>query len=145
MSPDGEHKGDRKMSRRVWILACALSTMGWSAIGAAEREPSAAPVRWAKAGPGGAPGFMRHVQPLLAKMGCSGRACHGSFQGQGGFRLSLFGSEPKMDYEALDKDPKGSRVDLKEPENSLTLLKATKELSHKGGKRFEKDSWQYRL
>src|SRR5687767_9600595 len=35
------------------------------------------------------PDFQRHVVPLLGRLGCSGRACHGSFQGQGGFRLSL--------------------------------------------------------
>src|SRR5438876_6519616 len=131
------------MPRKVWITACAILLSVTSAR--AETESVSAPERWAAAGPGGEPGFTRHVQPMLAKMGCSGRACHGSFQGQGGFRLSLFGSDPKMDVEALVKDPKGARVDLKEPENSLALLKATKETSHKGGKRFEKDSWQYRL
>jgi hypothetical protein len=31
------------------------------------------------------------VGPLLGRLGCNGRACHGSFQGQGGFQLSLFG------------------------------------------------------
>ena len=29
------------------------------------------------------------------------RACHGSFQGRGGFRLSLLGFDPAADYEAL--------------------------------------------
>ena len=37
------------------------------------------------------PDFRRHVVPLLGRLGCNGRACHGSFQGQGGFMLSLFG------------------------------------------------------
>ena len=37
------------------------------------------------------PSFRRHVVPLASKLGCSGRECHGSFQGRGGFQLSLFG------------------------------------------------------
>ena len=47
------------------------------------------------------PSFRRHVVPLLGKLGCNGRACHGSFQGRGGFRLSLFGYDFKLDHEAL--------------------------------------------
>jgi len=39
--------------------------------------------RWAEDGPGGEPDFTRHVVPLLGKVGCTNRACHGSFQGQG--------------------------------------------------------------
>ena len=37
----------------------------------------------------------------MGRLGCNGRACHGSFQGQGGFRLSLFGYDFKADHEAL--------------------------------------------
>ena len=37
------------------------------------------------------PNFRRHVVALLGRLGCNGRSCHGSFQGQGGFRLSMFG------------------------------------------------------
>ena len=33
------------------------------------------------------PDFQRHISPLLGRLGCNGRACHGSFQGQGGFTL----------------------------------------------------------
>ena len=47
------------------------------------------------------PDFQRHVLPLMGRLGCNGRACHGSFQGQGGFRLSLFGYDFKVDHEAL--------------------------------------------
>src|SRR5690349_19235996 len=45
--------------------------------------------------------FRRHVSPILGRLGCNGRACHGSFQGQGGFRLSLFGYDFRADHEAL--------------------------------------------
>ncbi len=138
------------MLRRVWILSSALLALGVPSLLGAEPaqkpvEIAAAATRWGTEGPGGVPGFTRHVQPLLAKMGCSNRACHGSFQGQAGFRLSLFGSDPKFDHNALVKDPKGARVDVKEPDESLALLKATQQMSHKGGKRFAVDSWQHRM
>src|SRR5262245_60816615 len=57
------------------------------------------------------PDFQRHILPLMGRLGCNTRACHGSFQGQGGFRLSLFGYDFKMDHEALMKEGSG-RVDV---------------------------------
>ena len=47
------------------------------------------------------PDFQHHVVPLLGRLGCNGRACHGSFQGKGGFRLSLFGYDFAMDHREL--------------------------------------------
>lgn len=90
------------------------------------------------------PDFQKHVVPLLGRLGCNGRACHGSFQGQGGFRLSLFGYDFKMDHENLTKG-EAPRVDLEEPAESLMLLKPTLGMSHKGGKRIEPESWQHRV
>jgi hypothetical protein len=138
------------MRSKVWTLACAAVTLGfagvaWAAPGGEAVEVTPAHVRWSADGSGGVPAFLRNVQPLLGKMGCSNRACHGSFQGQNGFRLSLFGSDPKLDFEELVKDEDGRRVDLKDPEGSLALMKATKEISHKGGQRFEVGSWAHRM
>lgn len=90
------------------------------------------------------PSFQRHVLPLMGRTGCNGRSCHGSFQGQGGFRLSLFGYDFKADHEALLKSEK-PRVDLQDIPESLMLLKATLETPHKGGKRIEVDGWEYKL
>ena len=45
--------------------------------------------------------FIRDVEPALTKAGCNMGACHGSFQGRGGFRLSLLGFDPTFDYDAL--------------------------------------------
>ena len=59
------------------------------------------------------PDFQRHVMPLLGKLGCNGRACHGSFQGRGGFRLSLFGYDFEMDHKGLSE-----RIDVNKPEDS---------------------------
>src|SRR5437870_1351112 len=89
--------------------------------------------------------FERHVVGLLGKFGCSAGACHGSFQGKGGLRLSLFGSEPAKDYLALTRGGGGRRVNLAEPDQSLVLLKATGRVPHGGGKRFAADSWQARV
>lgn len=94
------------------------------------------------------PDFQRHVVPLLGRLGCNGRACHGSFQGQGKFTLSLFGYDFAADHAALtavSSTRAGSqRVDLKNPANSFILLKPTEAIEHGGGERFTKDSWQYR-
>ena len=47
--------------------------------------------RFASADVSETPSFQKHVVPLLSRLGCNGRACHGSFQGRGGLRLSPFG------------------------------------------------------
>ena len=90
------------------------------------------------------PSFQRHVIPLMGRLGCNGRACHGSFQGQGGFRLSLFGYDFEADHAALLKGD-APRADVKRPERSLILEKPTLKIPHKGGKRFEPGSWEYHL
>ncbi len=90
------------------------------------------------------PSFQRHVLPLMGRLGCNGRACHGSFQGQGGFRLSLFGYDFTTDHDALTKGD-NPRVDLEVAADSLMLQKPTLGTEHKGGKRMEVDSWQYRV
>ncbi len=104
----------------------------------------------APAGPAGAAeparvDFERHVASLLGKHGCSAGACHGSFQGKGGLRLSLFGHDPGQDYQALTRDALGRRVSVGDPESSLVLLKASGQVPHGGGKRFDRGSWQYRV
>lgn len=90
------------------------------------------------------PNFQKHISPLLGRLGCNGRACHGSFQGQGGFMLSLFGYDFDVDHKAL-LDEKAERVNLKSPLESLILTKPVDDSMHEGGKRFEKDGWEYRV
>jgi hypothetical protein len=94
------------------------------------------------------PDFQRHVVPLLGRLGCNGRACHGSFQGRGGMRLSLFGYDFGMDHAALTAPATMSdeqRSDLRATEKSLILQKPTLGIDHEGGKRFGEGSWQYNL
>lgn len=90
------------------------------------------------------PDFQRHVVPLFGRMGCNGRACHGSFQGRGGFRLSLFGYDFALDHGSLASGDE-PRVDLASPEESLVLKKPTRQVPHKGGRRFHAGSWPHHL
>ena len=79
--------------------------------------------------------FVNDVSPIFTMSGCAGANCHGSIRGQRGFKLSLFGNDPKLDYEAImGGDHK--RVNLKEPAKSLLLTKPTTETPHGGGFRF---------
>ncbi len=89
--------------------------------------------------------FERHVMGLFGRSGCNSGSCHGSFQGKGGFRLSLFGYDPDKDYFALTREALGRRVNPADPDNSLVLLKATGAVDHGGGRRFDRASWQYQL
>jgi hypothetical protein len=89
--------------------------------------------------------FERHVTPLLGKLGCNAGSCHGSFQGRGGMRLSLFGHDPDMDFLALTHDALARRVNRNDPDRSLMLLKASGQVAHGGGKRFDKNSWPYQV
>ncbi len=113
---------------------------------AGPQHQESAEQRWRKGGPGGSPDFFRHVVPLFSKLGCNNRACHGSFQGQSEFRLSLFGFEPDKDHAALlVDDGDGLRADAKDADSSLVLSKATSEDDHEGGQRMEIGSWRHRM
>ena len=89
--------------------------------------------------------FVRDVVPTLTKAGCNNGACHGSFQGRGGFTLSLLGWDPAMDFDAIRRAGRGRRVDLASPANSLLLRKPTGAIAHGGGKRLNTDSTAYRI
>lgn len=86
------------------------------------------------------PDFQRHVIPLLGRLGCNGRSCHGSFQGQGGFRLSMFGYNFDLDHKNLSK-----RINLKAPDKSLILNKPTNADDHGGGLRLPPGGWEQQL
>ena len=93
----------------------------------------------------GAPSFRNQVQPILAKFGCSSGACHGAAAGQNGFRLSLRGYDDDGDYIALTRHALGRRIIPSDPGRSLLLLKPTGAVPHKGGKKFEVDSAEYKI
>src|ERR1041384_6260272 len=92
-------------------LLCAallLLTMGVAAAG----EPSAV----------GSVSFRNDVMVVLSKAGCNAGACHGNKNGKGGFKLSLRGQDPEMDYVSLTREGFARRVTLLEPEQSLILV-----------------------
>ncbi len=89
--------------------------------------------------------FHADVLPVLTRAGCNSGGCHGKAEGQNGFRLSVFGSDPQADHAALVSEGRGRRVFAAIPENSLLLRKATAEMPHGGGRKFAADSRWYRL
>lgn len=117
---------------------------------AAETRIEPASDRWASGAADSVPEFRRHVVPLFSKLGCNMRNCHGSFQGQSGFRLSLFGFEPDLDQKELleideESSGDGPRANINAPAESLFLLKATSKDDHEGGRRMPVESWQYNV
>lgn len=89
--------------------------------------------------------FRNHVQPILAKYGCSAGACHGAAAGKNGFKLSLRGYDNQGDFIALTRHALGRRVIPQDPGRSLLLTKPTGTIPHKGGKRFEVESLEYQV
>ncbi|MBT4844420.1 MAG: hypothetical protein HON92_03215 [Planctomycetaceae bacterium] len=102
------------------------------------------PSRFSDANIDEVPDFQKHVVPLLSRLGCNGRACHGSFQGRGDFRLSLFGYDFAADFKELN-DPDSPRIDTADSEDSLLLTMPTDADIHGGGKRFDPAGWEYRV
>ena len=89
--------------------------------------------------------FELDVQPVLTAYGCNMGACHGKQRGQNGFQLSLLGFDSDFDFASLTRDARGRRLFPASPRQSLLIRKATGELPHGGGKRFEVDSEPYTL
>ncbi|HJZ94092.1 MAG TPA: DUF1549 and DUF1553 domain-containing protein [Gemmataceae bacterium] len=89
--------------------------------------------------------FPNQVVPVFTKLGCNSGGCHGKASGQNGFKLSLLGYEPEVDYAALVKEARGRRLMPAAPDSSLLLLKATGTVPHGGGKKMDRDSDEYRL
>src|SRR5215467_1372535 len=88
--------------------------------------------------------FVRDVEPILNKAGCTQGTCHGAAKGKNGFKLSLRGYDPEFDYRALVQDLSGRRFNRVDPGRSLMLLKPTAQLPHGGGLRFDIDSPYYK-
>ncbi|MBI5757487.1 MAG: DUF1553 domain-containing protein [Planctomycetales bacterium] len=114
------------------LLLIACSGLGDNAVAA--EAPNATVVR-----------FGTDVVPILTKLGCDSGGCHGKATGQNGFKLSLFGFEPELDYDALVTEGRGRRLSLADPDRSLLLLKATARVPHGGGRRLNESSDDYRI
>ena len=125
----------------VFLLFGALS-------GKAVEEYASVELHFTQPDSSSVPDFQKHVVPLIGKLGCSSAKCHGSFQGAGDFRLSLFGFDFQKDHAALLGEASSedeNRVNLTAPQKSLILLKPTRQIKHRGGEVIKKDSWEYNL
>ena len=101
--------------------------------------------------------FARDIGGILTKRGCNSSDCHGSVKGKGGFKISLNMMSPQEDYRWITEGgafqvltaeaggEKNPRINLKQPEKSLLLLKPTLALPHAGGKHFSRHSSDYRI
>ena len=121
------------------LLTCTLK---------ADEVTQPASERFAQRDSQAVPDFQKHVVPLLGRLGCNSAKCHGSFQGQGDLRLSLFGFDFQSDHSALRagaSSEEGRRLKVNDPENSLIVLKPTEQTDHEGGRRLEVDSWEHHL
>src|SRR5947207_5242765 len=89
--------------------------------------------------------FANQVVPVFTKLGCNSGGCHGKASGQNGFRLSLLGFEPELDFATLVKEGRGRLLFPANPDKSLFLLKATGRVGHGGGRKMEPDSDEYKV
>ena len=130
------------MLKLVHVLSVAAGALGL----AAAAPPAADVTHSAGSGQAERPRvtFLRDVAPILNKVGCTAGACHGAAKGKNGFKLSLRGYDPQLDYEALLYDLAGRRFNRADPGRSLMLAKPSQEVAHGGGRRFAKDSDYYK-
>lgn len=89
--------------------------------------------------------FSGHVMPVLTRQGCNMGACHGAVAGKGGFRLSLRAYDPPTDFYRITREARGRRIEMADPAKSLLLTKPTMAAPHKGGKRLDPRSREYRI
>ena len=87
--------------------------------------------------------FAEQIVPVLTKAGCNQGACHASQYGKGNFKLSLLGFAPEQDHPQFVRDWQQRRVSFVSPEESLILKKATLDVSHGGGQRFRRGSFEH--
>jgi hypothetical protein len=109
------------------MLAVALSVSLAASASAAERPLN----------------FANDIEPILTKFACNSGGCHGKIQGQNGFRLSLLGFDPELDYATITQESRGRRVFPAAPAESLLVRKATGQMPHGGGRKLPPDSAEY--
>ena len=87
--------------------------------------------------------FENDITPILTRFQCNTSGCHGSAEGQNGFKLSVFGFDAPADYAALIKEGRGRRVNFAAVDGSLLLRKASGSMPHGGGTRLRVGSKEY--
>ena len=89
--------------------------------------------------------FVNDVIPVLTRNGCNSGTCHGAAAGKNGFKLSLRGFAPELDYNAICRQSRSRRIDLALPAQSLLLRKPLLEVSHLGGKALAHNTPDYKI
>lgn len=110
-------------NRIGWRLAAAIAVRACVGV-----IVTTAIIVTAPASQGGVPTWHDDVVPLLLRSGCSAIACHGSADGQDGFKLSLRMMVPETDFPAVV-----DRIDSADVTHSLLVRKATGAVDHTGG------------
>ena len=113
----------------VRIIGCAAAALLFAGAVRADASPS----------------FVNDVVPIFTRYGCNQGACHGKGAGQNGFRLTLRGYAPELDYQWLTREFSGRRVCPDAPEESLLLRKPAGLAPHEGGKIFDVGSRPYQV
>ena len=109
-------------SSRILLLLLFVPWFRPLAVAAGDAEPVAS-----------IPDFDTDIVPILTKYGCNGGRCHGKAEGRNGFKLSLFGFDPDLDYAAVVDEARGRRVRPGPGGESLLLRKPAGALPHEGG------------
>src|SRR5262245_48120771 len=161
----GKRVGDGRLGKPAYVEPVFAGGRTWQngvagPAGTLERKGESIPRSWiprpvigvlvvlSLAAPGSYPRaqqvyFHSDVAPVLTRLGCNGGGCHGKATGQNGFKLSLLGYEPDLDYEAIVQEARGRRLFPAAPWRSLLLRKATGSVAHGGGKRTDVGSEDY--
>lgn len=133
-----EQNSITRSDRLIWMIVCLLVS-GQGMLDAADKMPLADDSAKRKVY------FTTDVVPLLTRLNCNSGGCHGKSTGQNGFKISLLGFDPAMDYSAIARETRGRRIFPSDPDRSLLLLKATGLVPHGGGRLLEADSADYAL
>lgn len=128
--------GDRVRARGDGGTTIVATCAGLSARASITAEATGQPVRYS---------FQNDVVPVLSRLGCSSGTCHGANSGKGGFKLSLRGYAPELDYLWITRQLSGRRISREAPEKSLFLRKPLMEVAHGGGRRLERGSPEYQV
>lgn len=120
-------RNGRLRLRTMGMVFCLVVALNNSVVGTEPIDESA-------------PSFRNDVMAVLSKTGCNLGTCHGNQLGKGGFKLSLRGQDPEIDFLTLTRHLGGRRINVVQPDDSLLLRKPTMAVPHEGGRRFADDS-----
>lgn len=136
----GRHKFQRARFLSALVIQIVLMVLLiFSTVGLASSCLAVGPVSE------GTVSFETDVMSVLSKASCNAGTCHGNVNGKGGFFLSLRGQDPDFDYRQLVLAASGRRINRIEPEKSLVIAKATANVAHEGGKRFDPASPEHAI